>query len=259
MGADGFETEGAIFLMFEPGARPHCSDLRNALTRCQSPAHVSHELSQDGFDLVELVVKGLTFDCTGLAPGEGARMPAPTETIGFDDLAALPPLEALSLRPAPHLAGGGRMAPVLRTMFALAAELAMCLPTSAVLWQPAGIAMAPAHFSRITLAWLAGGMFPAPGLVALAAGADRAVASRGLGYFAGQEFRVEQGGQETAAQTLALAARLADHLVAEGPVTEPIEVTIAGEPLFAEPARLGDQVWFWRRGVAAEAGVAARV
>lgn len=209
-------------------------------------------------DVVELVVKGLTFDCLGLAPGEGARMPAPAETIGFDDLAALPPLEALSLRPAPHLAGGARMAPVLRTMFALAAELAMCLPARAVLWQPAGIAMAPAHFSRITLAWLAGGMFPAPGLVALAAGADRAVASRGLDYFAGQEFRVEQGAQESAAETLALAARLADHLVAEGPVTEPIEVTIAGEPLFAEPARLGDQVWFWRRGAAATLGAAPR-
>ncbi|WP_395395065.1 hypothetical protein WBP07_06850 [Novosphingobium sp. BL-8A] len=209
------------------------------------PARISHRPpSAQGW--LELLASGLTFDMSGLAPGEAASLPFDQPHFhGFEVVPELELLKGIELVPGGHIAGGGTMPPVLRTLAGLSAALALQLPVSAVAWHSAGTVMAPAYFARMVMNWLSGGVFPALGLAALVQAEDGSIASQGLAAFCGQEFQLEPRRDEHRTDTVKLALRVADHIVRRGPLTVP--GPIEGTGLFAEPSQVGKLVWIWRQ------------
>jgi len=229
-------------LLFAPGDRPTVESLRAAIEApSNDPALARVSFAPEaGEGWVELLASGLTFDLAGLAPATARRVRR------CDHRFALPPdldettLEALLLVPGHHLSGAGAMLPVIRVMTGLAARLARTLPVRGVCWHPAGSCMAPAYFGQIVDAWLAGGAFPALGLTELEFGEGGALRSVGLEFFVGQELEVPVRPGEARADTVKLALRLADMLVAFGRVarSEILEGP-HGESLRVEPVDSG--------------------
>lgn len=232
-----------LSLLFRAGQRPDADALEAALATCQASAELTRRDADAG--AVEIVAAGLTFDCDGLAPLAPRRATEPGERYGWGHHPDLGGLEPLRIYPGPHLSGGLALAPVVRALLALAAELAVSLPVEAVMWHPAGTAIEPQRFSHTVLAWLAGGAFPAPGLVALNRLEDGSVISRGLAHLTGQEVAVRAGPQDEQA-AIRRAAQIVSHLVQTGAVNAFTQWTIHGEPLCAEPAHRAGQVLVWR-------------
>lgn len=208
---------------------------------------ISHR-PEGGAVWLELLASGLTFDLTGLAPGASLALPARRHVFGLDGPELPDSLEAVSLVPGPHLAGGGAAIPVVRVMTGIAARLAQLEGVRAVCWNPAGTCIETALFVRMIGAWLAGGVFPAFGLAALIHGPDGGVHSDGLAFFIGQELRLEAGPEETPADTAKLAVRLIHHLVEEGGLHSVGELIAPdGSTLDAEPSHDGRMLRIWRR------------
>ena len=231
--------KAGLSLLFSPDERPSSAVIEAALATCQTQAQPVRE--DAGCGILEIVANGLVFELDGLAPA-AARCES-----GPDDAAQL---HEVRFYPGHHLSGGLRLAPVTRTLLALAAELAVKLPVRSVVWHPADIAIDPGAFSRMTLAWLAGGAFPAPGLALLTTLSDASVVSRGLAHFVGQEVAVRGLAGETEQATHQLARRVVDRIVRHGKVDAITQFTIEGETLCAEPVQRGNQVWVWRDGSA---------
>jgi hypothetical protein len=242
---DEQRISAGISLLFAPGDRPTTEDIERqaAASSRGGPAwRVSHRPGgEEGW--LELLAHGLTFDINGL---ETAQAPAPPDAehfFGLDPDIAATPLEAVSLVPGPHVASGGAMAPVVRTMVGLAADLALRLPAKAVCWRPARSWMEPGYFARIVTAWLAGGAFPALGLTAIVRSPAGAAESVGLAFFAGQEVAVEVKPGEPFVETVKLAARMIDHIIRHGAIVSAGELQgPTGERLLAEPSPDGRHV-----------------
>ena len=185
---------------------------------------------------VEALVTGLSFDVVGLAPAEPMPVPEAVHRIGLE-AASLEGLEAIAIRPGPHLAGGENMLPVVRAALALAKAIAGDGGAQAVVWLPARTAMRPLLFAAMVEEWLSGGAFPSIGLTALIADAEGGVTSEGLAFFIGQEIAVAPAPGASAADNAKLAARLIHELVDRGPLSAPTPRSgIGGEPLLAEPS-----------------------
>jgi hypothetical protein len=234
-----------LSLLFAAGTRPSASDIERLLSAKMS-ARVS-SLHRMGEGLLELLASGLTFDLQGLAEGPACPFPPASHFFGLSPKDADPQLEAITLLPGPHLAGGGAMLPVVRAMAVLAGELAVDLQPRAVCWHPAASWMASDYFSRVAAAWQGGGAFPALGLCGVDRKPDGAVETIGLAYFVGHELRVEPGIGESAAETVKLAVRMIDHLTRHGPIRQREVLTgPSGEALFFEPMAGGRFVRMWR-------------
>lgn len=206
------------------------------------PARVSHRPNGDG-GWLELLASGLTFDLSGLAPGEAARHPSARHFFGLHEQADSFNLEAITLKPGPHVAAGAGMIPLVRVMMGLALLLARTTAVKAVCWHPAGCWLDPGYFSRVIDAWLAGGAFPALGLTAIVRAPDGGVESDGLDFFTGQELRVEPRRGEASADTVKLAVRMIDYLVSSGKLNESRKlVGPDDEALLAEPSRDGRRI-----------------
>ena len=137
--------------------------------------------------------------------------------------------------------------PVVRVMTGLAAALLDLPEAQAVVWHPAGTAMAPEAFQQAIGAWLAGGAFPALGLTALVREADGVLRSEGLAFFTGQELRVEPTCGKTPSEAGKIAVRLVHRLVDSQPVLSRQIITGPnGERLIAEPREGGRVVRVWR-------------
>lgn len=239
-------------LLFASGARPDAAAVERLLQTSPSAdlpaARISHRPpDQEGW--LELLSSGLTFDLAGLAPGPAAPRPRALHRFGVGDDLAARPLEAVSLQPGEHIVAGGAQATVVRIMAGLAARLAGLEGLQAVAWHPAGSWMEGGYFARIVAAWIGGGAFPALGLTAFEATADGGVESVGLGFFTGQELRVEALAGETQVETVKLAVRAVDMLVRHGPLAG--RVTLlgpSGEPLVVEPDAGGKVLRLWREG-----------
>ncbi len=203
------------------------------------------DASQKG-DWLEVLADGLTFDLSGLAPAAGHQLPQRAYCFdmpaGVDNLG----LEAISLTPGPHLSGGARMMPVVRTMAGLAAQLCALPGLVAVAWHPARSWIGPRYFTSIIGNWLEGGVFPGLGLVGLATVADGGMQSEGLSFFTDQELRIEPELTEDRANAAKIAVRLIDRLIEHGRL-ESAE-TIAGPEgrlLRIEPSANGHLVRVW--------------
>ena len=176
---------------------------------------VSHRPEGDA-GWLELLASGLTFDLSGLAPGQPEPPPPRAATIALGQGLPADNLEAVRLSPGAHLAGGESLLPIVRVHVALALALAELPGVAALAWHPARTWIEPAFFARTVSAWLDGGVFPALGLTALAATGEGGLVTEGLAFFVGRELKVPPGLAETEAKTAKLAMRLIDHIVEAG-------------------------------------------
>jgi len=209
------------------------------------PAASSADPAGDSW--LELIANGLTFDVTGLAPGQPAGVPPQGHGYG------LPPgfdggrLEAITLQLGPHLAEGATMLPVVRTLAWLTARLAGLQNVRAVAWHSARCWSSPEHFRDSVLRWTEGGVFPGLGLAALMPAPDGSMQSEGLALFTGQEVRLEPELVEDRAAAARTALRLLHWLVEHGRLAEQETITGPdGEPLRLEPSANGRFVRVWR-------------
>ena len=237
------DEPGATLLavLFAKGARPTAADVAKLAVGSGTFAVVFEPPPDEGW--VEALITGLSFEIAGLAPSPAARVPAIAHAYGFAAAPRWDALEPVLVRAGPHLAGGEAMLPVVRASVAVAAALAGAAGAQAVAWLPARVAMSPEHFTQASRAWLSGGAFPALGLTALTPGEDGALASEGLGFFIGQELRVEESAAGSPGDRAKLAVRLIDRLVRDGAIVSPTALTgPIGEALAATPSPDGAQL-----------------
>ena len=169
---------------------------------------------------LELLANGLTFDITGLAPGNAEVLPEQAHHYGLGKDADFSTTEAVTIVPGPHLASGGAMFPVLRCLAWLGALMADLPGVRAVAWHPARSYCEPEYFRTSVLRWIEGGVFPGLGLAALVPTADGGLQSEGLGLFIGQELRLSADLADDRAQGAKIALRLLNWLVENGRVVE---------------------------------------
>ena len=145
-------------------------------------------------------------------------------------------LAALTVRPGPHLAGGGAMPPVVRCLALLGAILADLPGARGVVWHPARTLCSPDYFRCAVMRWIEGGVFPGFGLTALATLDDGSLQSEGLVLFAGKELRILGDVASTPADMAKVGLRLLHWLVANGGLEEEVPLTgPSGESLYMRP------------------------
>jgi hypothetical protein len=243
------QPKADLSLLFAVGERPSAADIERLLASEAASgqrAQISHR-PDDSEGWLELLANGLTFDITGLVPAGGTDLPPMEHQFGISLDPAKFRFEAMTIAPGRHIAGGGAMVPVVRTMIGLAAAIAVPLSAKAVCWHPARSWMEPGYFTRTVANWLAGGGFPALGLTAVVPHEEGGVQSVGLRFFAGQEVRAEPLKGEPCQETVKLAVRVIDHIIRHGPLTSPHALEgPSGETMQAEPSQDGRQVRVWR-------------
>ena len=243
----------AASLLFEVGSRPDRALIAELAAR-SGKFSISHEPdpsatspSEKQGDWLELVIHGLTFDLHGLAPRASAPLPKARHLFGLSPETRQRPLEAVTLEPGPHLAGGRQMLPVLRSLAMQAAHLAALPGLVAVAWHAAHAWSAPEFFRGGVLRWIEGGAFPALGLAALAPTPAGSIISEGLALFTGQEIELEPRLAEERATGARIALRLMHWLVENGPLDSMETLTgPSGELLRLEPDAAGRLIKVWK-------------
>lgn len=238
--ADNAEAVAApvLSLIFSEGQRPDLDAIATlaAAPGAVMPFAISH-IPDAEHNWVELLAGGLTFDLIGLANGLAAPFPQPGALLG---LAEAPAGEALTLQPAPHLADGPGMVPVVRVLAGIGAQLASLPGVLAVQWQPANCWMTVKYYCGVIAEWLGGGAFPALGLTSLRREPDGAMSTLGLAFFIGQELRFEPDRRLPPAAIAKAAVRLVHSLVESGPLRTRTEYGgPEGIVLLVEPVRQG--------------------
>ncbi|MBF5089016.1 hypothetical protein F1640_02970 [Novosphingobium sp. NBM11] len=211
-------------LLFEPGMQPDASQIADisALSGRFSISNWSDE--QPG--TVELLHGGLTFDLGHLQPAAPLHLDDLVHRVDMPHDLDVDALCAIDVFPAPHLAGGATMLPVLRGLADLLISLTALPGLRAVAWCPARNVMSPAWFREACGAWLAGGPFPALALTALYAGDDGGLASEGMAFLTGQEFALRSRPGASWDDDARVAVRFTDWLVAHGRVDAPCDALL---------------------------------
>ena len=232
--ASAASQQAGLSFLFARGQRPD-ADAIAALagnTGGMVSFSISHRPAEHPYWL-ELLALGLTFDVTGLAPGVEAATRPPQHAYALKD-AALSEMEAVMIRPGPHLSAGSTLVPVIRAMAAVGCELAGLDGVQAVGWAPAGTLMARDYYLRAVGGWLRGGAFPGLGLTALRRGRGGAVRSEGLSFFVGHEITLHSAPSESPAEASKFALRVIHHLVENGSYSSGSVIGPGGEPLHCE-------------------------
>lgn len=237
-------------LLFDSGKRPAVEAIRamaagSGFTVSFDPADGGSAAAETG-RWVEILSSGLTFDLTGLAPGQPAMPPPRAHTFGLAEEGALELLEAVALQPGPHLADGASVVPVVRQLAWVSAQLAAMPGVRAVAWPAARVWSGPRHFRDVVLRWSEGGVFPGFGLAALAPMPDGGMQSEGMALFTGQELRLEPELARDRAAGAKLGVRLLHWLFEHGPVIEAASITAPdGRPLRLAPSTNARFVRVW--------------
>lgn len=177
-------------------------------------------------DWLELLIDGLTFDLSGLAPGLAQARPAFRYQYDISAADLGEKYEAMRLVPGPHLATSAPSPVVLRAMLQLGCHLGRALEEAIGFGWPAARAAIGRNFlCRSIDAWLAGGPFPALGLVSYGIQPDGSMQSEGLGLLTGQEVSIAASLAQDRTAATQLAIRLVNQLVALGPMVEADVVT----------------------------------
>ena len=226
--------QAGLSLLFAPGTRPDADAIAALASAPSRPVGfaVTHRPADHPYWL-ELLILGLTFDLQGLAPGlpAVAERPVAAYKVAQTDLHEV---EALTLRPGPHLESGRALLPVIRALGLLASELSQLPGLVAVGWEPARTAMSPEYFRKAITNWIDRDEFPAIGLTALGPDSHGNFRTYGLAYFLGYELCYCPPLGEDRNLTASAAIRLINDLVGserypEGQVTGP-----GGEPLLCK-------------------------
>lgn len=236
-------------LLFAVGQRPGAADIR-ALAAQLGTFTISFDPSQEGSTdegWVELLANGLTFDLTGLAPHQGEENPPSSHSYGLPEGGELGELEAITLRPGPHLSAGGAMFPVVRSLAHLTAQLTQLSDAQAVVWRAANCRSEPEYFRRGVFDWIEGGVFPGLGLTALAPTSDGGMQSEGLSLFTGQELLLPPAFVQDNSDAPKIALRLINWLVEHGRIVEPqCFAGPSGESLALEPVDNSRVLRVWK-------------
>lgn len=196
---------------------------------------------------LELLANGLTFDLEGLAPQSCIAMPETAHTYGIGREVDLATLQPVLIKPGPHLAAGGAMFPVVRTLAMIAAHLTKLDGVEAVAWHPARAVSDAGYFRRSVLAWIEGGAFPGLGLAALVPTDEGGLRSEGLSLFTGQELNMMPEVVTDRAEASKIALRLLNWLVEHGRITQTFGFTEpSGQTLRLEPVDRTGIVNVWR-------------
>ncbi|MWV28127.1 hypothetical protein [Aurantiacibacter rhizosphaerae] len=189
----------------------------------------------------------MTFDLTGLAPQPGSSQPGTVHTFGTAPGFDPAQYEAIMIQPGPHLAAGGTMFPVVRTLAMVAATLAQMDNVQAVAWHPARAVSNADYFRRSVMGWIEGGAFPGLGLAALFPTDTGGLQSEGLSLFTGQELYMTPEVVTDRAEASKIALRLLNWLVENGRITQSFDFTgPSGETLRLEPVDNSGIVEVWR-------------
>lgn len=203
------------------------------------PAAGVGEASGSGW--LELLIDGMTFDLTGLAPRKPADLPEVNFRFDCPADFSIERHSAIRLVAGPHLTAGAGSQPVVRAQAALGSALAEALPGAvAFAWGPAQSVAGTEYFRSAVAAWLAGGPFPALGLTAFRSTLDDGIQSVGLAHFTGQEVRLEPALVTDSADAVRLAIRLVNQLVGSGKLARRERITAPdGGTLLLEPSANG--------------------
>jgi hypothetical protein len=247
-----------LHLLFAGGKRPDRLAIRAFADR-QPSVSISHDPVPDDaphaetlwpgqMHWLELLRDGLTFDLSGVAPGPAS--PYPDFAHRFD-MTAIPvegEYEVATLRPGPHLTAGRGSLPLTRAMLALACDMVRQFDDLlAVGWGPAGSVIGRRFFESVISAWLDGGAFPALGLCAFGETPDGALESVGLGYWTGQELRIEPPLSADRVAATRLGIRLINHLVLAGELHQDDRITAPdGTRMVLRPSRNRALISVWR-------------
>lgn len=230
-------------------ARGHAAE---AETGC-NPARLGDARPDDAvwpgqLQWVELLRDGLTFDLSGLAPGPGAVFPAFAHRFDLEAMPSPENCETMVLRPGPHLIEGAASLPLMRGLLAFGCDIVRQFDDMlAVGWGPARTAIGPRFFESATSAWLDGGPFPALGLTAFGQADDGAIESEGLGFWIGQELRIESPLSADRVAATRLGIRLVNHLVLAGGMTEDDRIIAPdGSRLVLRASRTRPLISVWR-------------
>lgn len=197
---------------------------------------------------LELLRDGMSFELSGLAPGEGLSLPH-VEFV-FDFSAPPEPFdyEALLLAPGHHLAGGERTLPVARALLGLARDLVdHFAELEGVIWPPSASAIGDQFFESVVTAWFEGGPFPALGLTAFRETTDGALQTEGLSFWIDQELRIEPPLSLDKVSATRIGVRLVNQLVLVGGIDASERVVAPdGTRLVLRTSRNGQFVRVWR-------------
>lgn len=245
------EAGDDLLILFARGDRPTASQVREACVAAHFADSAGPDLSDrsERVDIappggIALQRAGLTFDLVGLAPGPAVPVPEMGENDAIRATILPSRTDAVSLRLGPHIAAGRRSVAILREWFALAAGLAESFGGTGLCWVPGAVAISLANLKHNLAAWDARCEVPVNLLASFRRTLDGAVQSHGLGYFTGQELRIESplvGGSEEA-----LARLLFTHLFYAGAQQGSAQLAAPdGHPLRLEPSGNGRFVRVW--------------
>ncbi|MEM6475665.1 MAG: hypothetical protein AAF687_05805 [Pseudomonadota bacterium] len=263
----GFE---GMHLLFAAGKRPSRAAIKK-FAEATRAVHVSHDPSEgkplhlvgadaNGHDAgatpvsdesdrvwLELLRDGLTFDLTGLGPGEACEFPEIEQRFDIDRAPGAFRFETITLMPGQHLTGGGTSFPVAKGMIALARDLTHHFDElEVVVWPPARSAIGRRYFESVATAWLEGGAFPALGLTTFRETIDGALQSVGLEFWIGQELRVEPPISNDKVYATRLGVRLINQLILIGGLEESERVVAPdGARLVMRPSRNRKFIRVW--------------
>ncbi len=240
--------KSAVSLLFAPGRRPRAVDVR-ALAEATGEFSISLDPSREGGQeegWLELLANGLTFDLEGLAPQSPIQVPETPHTYGTGPDFEVARQEPVLIKPGPHLAAGGAMFPVVRTLAMIAAHLTKLDGVSAVAWHPARAVSDAAYFRHSVLSWIGGGAFPGLGLAALVPTEDGGLRSEGLSLFTGQELHMMPEVVTGRAEASKIALRLLNWMIENGRITQTFAFSgPSGETLRLEPVEQTGMVEVW--------------
>ena len=232
------DNPASLSLSFAPHSRPGADDVQRILQGHDlHPAEGRLDVSAGNWRL----------HLAGLAPATAVPTPLIAHRYGFAQGEAELPGELITLvqqKPLPPLA---QRLPLARALVGLAAQLLELDGVQAVIWHPAGSAMAPQLFSSLTANWLQGGAFPALGLTALFADSMGAIRSSGLAFFTGQELSIAPVIGINTGDLAKIAVRLINQLVGKPAIHQELDmVGPSGERFTVEPSDNDRLLRIWR-------------
>jgi len=167
--------------LFARGKRPDLDSIREFAKAQQSVSLVS--VSDNGVKLAELLRDGLTFDLSGLLPGDASGALEYRQQYGWQPAGDQVTIEAVQLLPNEKIASGARSPSIAKQLIRLAVDLVDYFDDAqAIVWPPAQAAIGRSYFVSTSKSWLNGGAFPAPGLIGFQEGDGGSIETVGLSF-----------------------------------------------------------------------------
>ncbi|WP_417621686.1 hypothetical protein [Parasphingorhabdus sp.] len=192
----------------------------------------------EDLELAEVVIDGMTFFLSSLAPSEITQRFA---TERFERLCCSPPSpddSAIGIGTRDNVSSAKHLPEVNHRLLLLGKWIGESLAATAAAWLPSRKLIGFAYFDEVAGQYLAGGPFP--GLFQTSFSEDRngCYTTTGLRYFSGQEVRLRAPPEYSAADTTERLVRIIDDLAINGKIRNPARFRgkVSGETLIFQPS-----------------------